>query len=679
MSIVTAQLDWQTIDGIDIPFSKQFGDVYFSRDNGILETQHVFLNGNNLTQRLSTLNQHDYFCVAETGFGSGLNFLALWQLWQQVRPHPSCRLHMISVEKYPLSHADLQRALNAWPELAQLSQQLLAAYPQPLAGCHRLNFAADGLSLDLWLGDANTVLPQLNKQHGVDAWFLDGFSPSCNPDLWQSDMIEQVVRLSKPGTTFSSFSVAGVLKQALRKHGAVVTRPRGYKHKRQMLKAWLPHASMTETATVHAPQHSQPNHQLVYSSPLNLTPQRIAVVGAGIAGLNSAWALAQRGHQVFLFDATAPLAGASGNPQALLNPKLSAAAKSADHLMTLAWQQALRFYAGFQGYRALTVDKLVFKANDQSLNLAAEYPAAVLTAHDAEHSTLSTEFPCVKLHQAACLAPHQFAAQVLAHPNIQFQQCQIDGYEELEQGLILFGKTKSLQNDGSDEAIFATNSNATSSTTSNTTLTTTLTTTSGTALPLHVDRMVVCCARANADLLPDYPQLRPIRGQISWCNTEHGLAHGQAYSYGGYALAQDAQTLLLGASFLPGRDDTDVLAEDHAHNFGLIQQFFPELASHLPPIQQWQGRASVRAQTRDYLPIVGAYAQSQRVFSMAGMGSKGFLFAPLCSEVLCALMWQETLPVSQHLLQQLLPTRFDKTSKVTKAKKPYFKDHKNTP
>ena len=110
--IHTAELDWELVDGIEVPISRQFGDVYFSKDNGLLETRHVFLNGNDLTERLSQLNDYQYFCVGETGFGTGLNILALWQLWQQVRPENHSHLHVISVEKFPLSKADLIRALN---------------------------------------------------------------------------------------------------------------------------------------------------------------------------------------------------------------------------------------------------------------------------------------------------------------------------------------------------------------------------------------------------------------------------------------------------------------------------------------------------------------------------------------------------------------------------------------
>ena len=122
-AIQTADLDWQCIDGIEVPISKHFGDVYFSRDNGLLESQHVFLNGNDLKTRLENLNDFEYFCVGETGFGTGLNILALWQLWQHIRPNNQSHLHVITIEKFPLSKEDLTRALDVWTELNPIAKQ----------------------------------------------------------------------------------------------------------------------------------------------------------------------------------------------------------------------------------------------------------------------------------------------------------------------------------------------------------------------------------------------------------------------------------------------------------------------------------------------------------------------------------------------------------------------------
>lgn len=610
-AIVTADLDWQMIDGIDIPISKQFGDVYFSKDNGLLETRHVFLNGNDLTERLAQLEPHAYFCVGETGFGTGLNILALWQLWQQVRPANHSHLHAISVEKFPLSKHDLIRALNVWPELKPLAEQLIAQYPLPIAGCHRLNFPNERFSLDLWLGDAHDVFPVIPKTHQVNAWFLDGFAPSCNPDMWEDNVLNNIIRLSDQGTTFSSFSVAGVLKRGLKQHGVAISRPRGFKHKREMLKAIWPITDAEPTLEKKTPKQRQ-----------------IAIIGAGIAGLSMAWAFASRGHQVTIFEQSAPLSGASGNPLALLNPKLCPIEQADQHLMTLAWQHALTHYAQFAAFRAIEVNQIALKNPDDLLRLADEYPQEVLTAqptHDLIHSA------SLKLNSAGVIRPHQLRNEILAHANIKLHIAEVTAIHKATQ-IELYSQTDCL----------------------------------GT-----FDHVVVCSALNSKQFFQEYPVLKAIRGQVSWLNNAaQPLELDQAYSYGGYCMQLDAEQLILGASFYPNRDDDDVLIEDHQHNLSLLASVFPNYAKRLAPIETWQGRASVRAQSLDYFPLLGKVQPEQEIYTLAGLGSKGFLFAPLCSEILVAEILQQACPVPESLRQKLQVTRFQKK---VKAKKPYFK------
>jgi len=626
-AIQTADLDWQLVDGIDVPVSKQFGDVYFSIDNGLLETRHVFLNGNDLTTRLADLKHFEYFCVGETGFGTGLNILALWQLWQQVRPNNHSHLHAISVEKFPLSKADLIRALNAWSELKPLADQLISQYPMPIAGCHRLSFPEDRFSLDLWLGDAYDVFPVIEKTAPVNAWFLDGFAPSCNPDMWEENVLNNIVRLSEIGTTFASFSVAGVLKRGLKNHGISISRPRGFKHKREMLKAiWKP-AEDTESSLIQEITQKKTEQD----TESNIRPRQIAVIGAGIAGLSTAWAFAQRGHQVTIYDQSAPLSGGSGNPLALLNPKLCPVEQSAEHLMTLAWQHALNHYQKFKAFRPIQVNQLALKNPEQLLGLADEYPEKILAVQDTEDQEIQTAFPSLKLLEAGAVSPNQLRDEILQHPNIQYQQAKISHIEAAIK--------PQLFSDEQDLGEF--------------------------------DHVIVCTARETQRFFADYPVLKPIRGQVSWVNNKtQPLSQNIAYSYGGYCMQLDAEHLILGASFYPGRDDIEVLAEDHVHNCELIHSVFPEYAQSLASTETWQGRASVRAQSQDYFPLLGKMKADEEVYSFAGLGSKGFLFAPLCSEILAAQILGEACPVPSSLVKKLSVTRFQKKVKM---KKPYFK------
>lgn len=624
--IQTAELDWEFIDGIEIPISKQFGDVYFSKDNGLLETRHVFLNGNDLSERLSQLNDYQYFCVGETGFGTGLNILTLWQLWQQVRPNNHSHLHVVSVEKFPLSRTDLIRALNVWSELKPLADQLLEQYPLAIGGCHRLSFPEERFSIDLWLGDAQDIFPSIPKTQAVNAWFLDGFAPSCNPDMWQENVLNHIVRLSDFGTTFASFSVAGVLKRGLKQYGIQINRPRGFGHKREMLKAiWL-----DTSPTTYDLADAEQNH-VRSQSVLKPVQRQIAIIGAGIAGLSSAWAFAQRGHQVTVYEQNEPLSGASGNPLALLNPKLCSIEQAHEHLMTLSWQHALNFYSSFKAFRSIQVQQLALKNAEELLDLVEQYPTAVLSAQDQQDTTPETSYPSLTLHQAGAVSPQQLRDEILQHPNIKIERAKISR----------------LNNNGNQTELWQEQQ-----------------------LISTADDVIVCCAKQSAELFENYPVLKPIRGQVSWLeNSKQPLALDQAFSYGGYCVQLDASHLILGASFYPNREDTDLLKEDHVHNYELIHSVFPEYAQQLPSVDSWQGRASVRAQSLDYFPLVGKMQNHERIYTFAGLGSKGFLFAPLCSEILAALVLGELCPIPQRLLDKLNPQRFQKKVKI---KKPYF-------
>lgn len=627
-AIQTADLDWQIVDGIDIPISKQFGDVYFSKDNGLLETRHVFLNGNDLSDRLSNLKAFEYFSVGETGFGTGLNILALWQLWQQVRPTNHSHLHAISVEKFPLSKSDLIRALNVWPELKPLADQLITQYPFAIAGCHRLNFPEERFSLDLWLGDAHDVFPTMIKTQQVNAWFLDGFAPSCNPDMWEENVLNHIIRLSGVGTTFASFSVAGVLKRGLKQHGITISRPRGFGHKREMLKAiW----------NAPIPPENEQNLEDTQKK-TSLIPQaqfkqrEIAIIGAGIAGLSCAWAFAQRGHKVVIYEKTAPLSGGSGNPLALLNPKLCPIEQSAEHLMTLAWQYALTHYIKFTAFRPLQINQIGLKNSDDLIELSTQYPSQVLKYQTAEQSHLATQFSSLKLLKAGAVYPHQLRDEILQHPNITLEQAEI--YQIKQKNQVQVFKNNHEQAD-----IF--------------------------------DHVIVCAARESAQFFENFPSLKPIRGQVSWVqNTQHPLSIDQAYSYGGYCMQLDQDHIILGASFYPNREDHGVLPEDHVHNYELIHSVFPEYAESLDTTLNWQGRASVRAQSQDYFPLLGSLKDDEEIYTFAGLGSKGFLFSPLCSEVLVASILGEACPIPSSLFQKLNVRRFQKKQK---NKKPYFK------
>ncbi len=211
----TARLIWQD-DGS--PRSPQFDDPYFSAAGGLAEAQHVFLGGNALPARFVA-----GFHIAELGFGTGLNLLAAWQAWQQ--SGAAGPLRYTSFEAYPLSFPDMEKALHNWPTLAPLAEALLSAWP-----CRKLHLPS--LHFELILGDARTTLPPWQGQ--ADAWFLDGFSPSKNPELWEAPLMQAVGQHTNPQGTFATYTAAGHVRRKLAAAGFAVSRSTGFGRKRHM-------------------------------------------------------------------------------------------------------------------------------------------------------------------------------------------------------------------------------------------------------------------------------------------------------------------------------------------------------------------------------------------------------------------------------------------------------------
>ena len=218
-----AELDWR---GGAVPVSKRFDDPYFSLENGLAETRHVFLRGNGLPGRF-----RDGFHVAELGFGTGLNCLVTVLEWAS--SGTPGRLRMTSFEAYPMRAADMARALAAFPEVAEPAGRLLAAWGR---GARQISFD-EGVDLEVIEGDARQTLPAWDGR--ADAWYLDGFSPARNPELWGAELMADVAAHTAPGGTAASYTAAGFVRRGLEAAGFAVTREAGYGRKRHMTSAGL--------------------------------------------------------------------------------------------------------------------------------------------------------------------------------------------------------------------------------------------------------------------------------------------------------------------------------------------------------------------------------------------------------------------------------------------------------
>jgi tRNA 5-methylaminomethyl-2-thiouridine biosynthesis bifunctional protein len=213
------------------PYSIDFNDIYFNSEDGLQETKYVFIEHNQLNQRFAAL-ENSSFTIIETGFGSGLNFLAVAAHWLALAPS-GATLHYISIEKTPLKLDNLRRAHEAWPEFAAISHEFLQQYTNLKAGTNQISIAGRRIDISLQVDDILTALPQISQK--ADAWILDGFAPAKNAEMWSDEVLAHIARLSKYGTTFATFTSAGEVRRGLTHAGFHVEKHPGFGKKREML------------------------------------------------------------------------------------------------------------------------------------------------------------------------------------------------------------------------------------------------------------------------------------------------------------------------------------------------------------------------------------------------------------------------------------------------------------
>lgn len=223
-----AQLIWQESG----PVSSQFDDIYYSKVSGLEESKKVFIEQSQLAKRWL---HSDHCTIVETGFGTGLNFLLVWQLWRKlVSRQEKKSLHFISIEKYPLAHTDLALAFSQWPELAAYSQRFNHCYSTLRPGENYFEFDQKQVCVTLHIGDISDALPLLGEP--VDVWFLDGFAPNKNPQMWSGDLFDTMGKLTRQGGSFATFSAASAVRRGLVRAGFNVEKVPGFAGKREMMR-----------------------------------------------------------------------------------------------------------------------------------------------------------------------------------------------------------------------------------------------------------------------------------------------------------------------------------------------------------------------------------------------------------------------------------------------------------
>jgi tRNA 5-methylaminomethyl-2-thiouridine biosynthesis bifunctional protein len=637
-----ATLTW---DAAGLPRSSLFDDVYFATDGGLAETRHVFLQQNNLAERFAALPPGGQLVIGETGFGTGLNFLCAWQLFEQTAAS-DCRLHFVSVEKYPLTRADLQRALALWPELEAYATALLAQYVAVHAGFQRLTLAAGRVSLTLLIGDVLQRLPELDAP--IDAWFLDGFAPQRNPQMWCPELFAQLARLSHPSTSISTFCSAGDVRRALNAAGFKMQRVPGIGRKWEVLKGQFIGANDSS----HTPWFDRPH----------FTPKvrHALVIGAGLAGCASAASLAARGWQVTLLERHHDVAQeASGNPQGVLYLKLSAHGTALSRLIVAGFGYTRRLLEQLHSndWAACGVLQLALDDKERSKQalLAQAFPSDLLhsLSQTAAEQQAGINLPSGGLFYpqggwvhppALCrlLSSHD-NIRLLTHSNVLDLSRHPDGWQASSKGQLLASAAVVILAGAADICSFA----------------------PAAELPLKRIRGQITCLPQTAAS----SQLRTVVCADGYVAPPHNGQH------------------TVGASFDMHSQALTISASEHQSNLGLLAQISIDLADRLNSAQldpaHLQGRAAFRCTSPDYLPIVGPLADHRALLSQyaklgknanwrttlpcpwldglyinSGHGSRGLISAPLAGELLAAWLDNEPFPVPRTVAHACHPNRF---------------------
>ena len=346
-SVKPADIEWRN----DLPYSREFDDIYFSSSDGLAESTYVFIEGNQLESDWAASDQNQ-FIIAELGFGSGLNFLITAELWQkQSQRNPTTtkqQLHYVSIEKRPLTQDDFERASKHWPQFSNISNKLLQYYPSLTYGRHQIQFDSLNITLTLIYMPADEALDSLiaesqsqENKIAIDHWFLDGFAPAKNKSMWGESLCDKIAQLSKAGTRLATFSVASIVKKPLIEVGFKIQKRKGFGKKREMLTATMETpVSCNSAAKFINIKFEQPWFNYQKTSNAN----RVAIIGSGIAGCATAYTLAQKGFSVDIFESGPTVAPqASSAAAGIFHPQLTSDVNYNSQFNWLSYLFLLRF------------------------------------------------------------------------------------------------------------------------------------------------------------------------------------------------------------------------------------------------------------------------------------------------------------------------------------------------
>ncbi|ARP97560.1 FAD-dependent 5-carboxymethylaminomethyl-2-thiouridine(34) oxidoreductase MnmC [Bordetella genomosp. 13] len=598
-------------------YSAIYQDVYHSRAEPLGQARVVFLRGNGLPQRWRGRGR---FTVCETGFGMGLNFLALWQAWRDDPQRPR-RLHMVSIEGHPFDREALRQALrDHLPEALQaLAGQLTDQWPPLLPGLHRLEFEGGSVTLTLAFGQADAVAPRLAAR--VDAYFLDGFAPRHNPAMWAPEMLADLMRLAAPDATLASWTSVGSVRRALAELGFEVRREPGYGGKWHMI-------SGVRSPT--APQGpALPDDD---GAP-------VVVIGAGLAGAGVAHALALRGREVVVID-PGSAGGHKGHLAAALTPLIARDDNPRARLSRAGSQRALRRWLALDQEAAplrcgtLQLERDAGRAAALADTVTAlGFPSDWVRAVDGAEASRLAGLPVARggafFGDGLLVRPDRVVARLLAEPGITVVAGRAVGLVRTDGGWRAHAQDGTLLGEAPHLVL---------------------------ANAAGAPALLSGCGLL--DSLPRMAQMHALAGEVTLLPAA-SLAGGPRCVVGGdgYLLPAVDGWCVAGSTYVHGAAESRVGEAGQRVNLGKAAGLLADGTSRLDALAPGTlpGWAGWRAVLPGRLPAVGQVPRAPGLWLATGYASRGLSWSALAGDVIAAQLCGEPLPLESDLLAQLAP------------------------
>lgn len=561
------------------------------------ECEHVFIDGNNLKNRFRDLSPDSNFLIGEIGFGIGLNFLITCKAWLKYTEHNQV-LEFYSFDKYIFELEDFNEFISSSSELKEYSEQLIKYYPKNIEGIQKISLFDGRISLNLVIGDISDTQEYIKSMAYIDAWFLDGFSPSKNPDLWSKELINSIGNTSYESSTISTYTSSGLVKRNLIDSGFAVRRTKGFAGKRHMLKG---------------DALSKVSSKKGYG-------KKVAVIGSGITGCILSYLLAQKGIEVDLYEQSDSIcAGASSHELLVTYPRLSAHDSAYGRFNLLSYVYATNFYENLKtqswkktGVLILNHDEdtarrqkaLLERRSDGKIYRHLNYAEA------SELSGIEVKYDGLHFKDAGYVLPNELCGF-------------LTGSEKIN--VFTNSKIENLSGDG---------------------LKTTFT-----IRDEHFEYDDVClCTGSDSSELMNIDGFSTKRGQVSHLESIGRISRiNLPICAKGYISPEVSNLHIVGSSYSDHKH-TDLTQEEHLSNLKKLQIILDE------DVKVKSGKVGLRAISKDHMPMVG---KKDGIFLNTCHGSRASVSAPICAEIISNLITEDAPPLQSRELKALCPLRFN--------------------